>query len=177
MIEDDPTFTQAPHRQGAPQRPGILATKTITSRVRTLGLIFEWVTLVFPGNSTRQIDITDTDLTAVADTVGVTKGDNSAQASPPLTSSSTPSTPSSRLHSLRQSRRGQTWFFEVQAFMSGATDHRSRTRTTRALVCGRRARGSTAATRTDSCSEACVAGAGPHGAGHVVVGGSYNENS
>lgn len=64
-----------------PEDPGIMATKTVPIRERLLRFLLgksRQVTLVVPGNSVRQIDITETDddLMALADAVGATgRGD------------------------------------------------------------------------------------------------------
>lgn len=60
-----------------PEDPGVVATKTVPIRERLLRFLLgkrRQVTLVVPGNSVRQIDITETDddLMALADAVGVT---------------------------------------------------------------------------------------------------------
>lgn len=61
-----------------PDDPGIVATKTLTLRERLLRLLLgkrRQVTLVIPGDSVRQIDITESerDLLAVAEVAGVVK--------------------------------------------------------------------------------------------------------
>lgn len=70
--------------QDIPEDPGIVATKAIPIRERLLRLLLgkrRQVTLVVPGDSVRQIDITehldsDDDLLALADAIGVTgRGD------------------------------------------------------------------------------------------------------
>lgn len=63
-----------------PDDPGIVATKTVPIRKRLLRLLLgkrSQVTLVIPGNSVRQIDITERDedgLMALADAIGVSRG-------------------------------------------------------------------------------------------------------
>lgn len=67
-----------------PNDPGIVATKTVPIRERLLRLLLgkrSQVTLVVPGNSVRQIDITERDddgLMALADAIGVSRGGDAA---------------------------------------------------------------------------------------------------
>lgn len=61
-----------------PEDPGGVATKTVPIRERLLRFLLgkrRQVTLVVPGDSIRQIDITETDddLMALAEAVGVTR--------------------------------------------------------------------------------------------------------
>lgn len=61
-----------------PEAPGVVATKTVPIRERLLRFLLgkrRQVTLVVPGDSVRQIDITESedDLMALAEAVGVTR--------------------------------------------------------------------------------------------------------
>lgn len=66
-----------------PEDPGVVATKTVPIRERLLRFLLgkrRQVTLVAPGDSVRQIDITenDDDLMALADAVGVARRGDAA---------------------------------------------------------------------------------------------------
>lgn len=66
-----------------PEDPGVVATKTVPIRERLLRFLLgkrRQVTLVVPGDSVRQNDITETDddLLTLADTVGVTRRGDAA---------------------------------------------------------------------------------------------------
>ena len=66
-----------------PEDPGVVATKIVSIRERLLRFLLgkrRQVTLVVPGDSVRQIDITETDddLMAMARAVGVTRSGGDA---------------------------------------------------------------------------------------------------
>ena len=66
-----------------PEDPGVVATKIVPIRERLLRFLLgkrRQVTLVIPGDSVRQIDITETegDLMALARAVGVTRSGGDA---------------------------------------------------------------------------------------------------